>query len=353
MNSTSQKLAYCLSKEPLSPKIRNAISRIKEAYEADDRIWIVGYSGGKDSSATLKLLFHAIRISNFHHKPVQVVYCNTGVEIPIAAKLAKTVLHEFNKECQALRLPITTIELRPRLRDRFFVKILGRGYPPPTDKFRWCTERLRINPVSDYLKKATATSAVVVLGVREGESATRNLTLKENKGTDRFWKKQKGYNDRELFMPIIDFSTTDVWHTLLNIKNPTTVHGAKVADLYAAAAGECPAIRDPVSPPCGSARFGCWTCTVAKKSETLNNFADSGLSTYRPLQEYRAWLSSSRNEARYRWKNRRNGSPGPGPMTMKWRQMALAKLLKIEKEIGEELIPHEELTEIKKYWSNE
>lgn len=319
----------------------------------DERAWVVGYSGGKDSSAVLKLLFHAVRTSNLHHKPVQVIYCNTGVEIPAAINLAKLVMSDFGAECSSQGLPIVTQELQPRLADRFFVKVLGRGYPPPTDKFRWCTDRLRINPVSDFLDAIDSKSAVVVLGVREGESATRNLTLQQNQGHGRYWRTQKGYTDRELFMPILDFDVTDVWHTLLSLKTPSSVHGNKVADLYAAAAGECPAIRDPISPPCGHARFGCWTCTVAKKSESLKNFHSSGFEDYGLLQEYREWLIETRNKPAFRWKTRRNGTPGLGPMTMRWRRAGLKKLLGIQAKIGGQLISKEEIAFIKKLWAYE
>lgn len=348
-----RKLEYCLSKILVSPRIRDSVARIKEAYERDTAPWVIGYSGGKDSSAVLKLIFHALRLVRCHHKLVTVVYCDTGVEIPIATDLAKDVIYGFQKEAHSFGLPISTKVLNPRMQDRFFVKVIGRGYPPPTDKFRWCTDRLRINPVSDFLKSVDAQDAIVVLGVRNDESSTRNLTLSQNSTGDPFWKVQKGHNDRRLFMPILDFRIEDVWKTLLQLSTPYSVQGAQVADLYSSASGECPTLRDPVSPPCGHARFGCWTCTVAKKSQTLDHLASAGHSAYVHLQNYRTWLATTRSEPRFRWKHRRNGAKGLGPMTLTWRRMALERLLAIQRKSGKVLIDQEEINIIKKLWSDD
>jgi DNA sulfur modification protein DndC len=345
------KLEYCLSKNLAAPRVRQAVSRIKEAYERDYIPWVIGYSGGKDSSAILKLTFHALRLVEFHHKPVTVIYCDTGVEIPAAATLARGVMHKFEKEARGFNLPISTRILQPRLEDRFFVKIIGRGYPPPTDKFRWCTDRLRINPVSAFLKSAEAKEAVVVLGVRQSESATRNHTLSQNSTHDQFWKKQKNHYDRLLFMPILDFTIEDVWRTLLHVPTPFSVDGAQVANLYAAAAGECPTLRDPVSPPCGRARFGCWSCTVAKKSQTLQNLSKGGQTGYAALENFRQWMLQTRNYPSYRWKSRRNGSAGPGPMTLKWRRMALERIFATQEVTDQKLIEEDEVELIRKYWS--
>lgn len=348
-SSAHQKLEYCLSRLPISPLIRQAVARIKAAYERDLFPWVIGYSGGKDSSAVLKLVFHALRLVECHHKLVTVIYCDTGVELPVASDLAKKVLRGFQKECQTFSLPVSTRILKPRLNDGYFVKVIGRGYPPPTDKFRWCTDRLRIYPVSEFLRSVDSRDAIVVLGVRQDESATRSLTLKENAGSDPYWKVQKKHA-RRLFMPIVDFAIEDVWQTLLKLPTPHSILGGAVADLYSAAAGECPTIRDPVSPPCGAARFGCWNCTVAKKTDTLDNFALAGDARYGLLKDYRVWLHQSRSEERNRWKRRRNGQLGLGPMTLAWRRTALDKLLKLEQGTGFSLISDEEIESINAMW---
>jgi DNA sulfur modification protein DndC len=346
-------LRYCLSHLPLSSKIRQALEVIRDAYESDHEPWVVGYSGGKDSSCVLKLLFHALCCAKFYHKPVTVLYCDTGVEIPVAVDLAQRVLQGFRSEAASFGLPISIRVVSPSIKQRFFVKVIGRGYPPPTDKFRWCTDRLRIEPVTRILRERHYTSSTIVLGVRQNESGTRSLTLKQNRGDSRYWRRQHGHSDRRLFTPIIDFDIRDVWQTLLMLKTPRSVLGEEVATIYANASGECPTIRDPQGAPCGKARFGCWTCTVAKNGTTLRHLIASGSEELLPLLEFRLWLDKHRNNPRFRWRHRRNGAIGLGPMTMSWRRLALNKLLAAQRRSGIKLLPEEELVAIRHEWSRE
>jgi DNA sulfur modification protein DndC len=152
-------------------------------------------------------------------------------------------------------------------------------------------------------------------------------------------------------MPILDYSITDVWHANLMLDLPRSLRAEEVADLYASAAGECPTIRDVKAAPCGKARFGCWTCTVAKNGTTLRNLIESGHTDLRPLLELRLWIERHRNNTRYRRTRRRNGSPGLGPMTLPWRRLALAKLLRAQERSGFQLVSSEELAAIEIQWS--
>ncbi len=328
----------CLHRLPNKRQVLGAISRITAAYLKDDEPWVIGYSGGKDSTAVVKLVFQSLLRIKHARKPVTVIYCDTGVEIPMASALAKSALNDLEIEAARLAVPIVVKVLSPPINERFWVKVLGRGYPPPTDKFRWCTDRLRIDPVTRFLSSVDSESAVVVLGVRDSESATRSLTLSENRTQDPFWKTQRGERNRRLFMPILDYSLLDVWHANLMLELPMALRAEEVADLYASASGECPTIRDAKGAPCGKARFGCWTCTVAKNGTTLRNLIASGHSTLQPLLEYRLWLEKHRNTPRHRRTKRRNGAPGPGPMTLTWRRLALAKLLRAQSRSGFSLL---------------
>lgn len=344
----------CIEGLPISNVVRESVDRISRAYEADPRPWIVGFSGGKDSSCLLKLLFHGLRRVESYHKPVTIVYCDTGVEIPAAAVLARQTLVDYGGEAARERLPVSTRILAPRLTDRFFVKVIGRGYPPPTDKFRWCTDRLRIQPITSLMGEAFYTSAVVVIGVRQDESSTRSATLDQHQTSDHYWRLQSGASRRQLFVPILDFNIKDVWQTLLLLPTPKAVDGKAVADLYVNASGECPTIREPRSAPCGKARFGCWTCTVAKHGTTLRNMIESGgRDELLPLLEFRLWLDKYRYDPRYRWKSRRNGQAGLGPMTMRWRRMALRKLLHAQAQSGLSLISAEEHDAVHMEWAKE
>lgn len=299
----------------------------------------------------VKLVFQSLLRIESPHKVVTVIYCDTGVEIPMASALARQALNDLEREAREFDLPISMRILSLPMMERFFVKMIVRGYPPPTDKFRWCTDRLRIDPVSRFLESEKVSSAIVVLGVRESESGTRNLTLKENATHDRFWKRQRGAHNRRLFMPILDYSVRDVWLANLLVDRPRALRAKEVAELYASASGECPTVRDVKGAPCGRARFGCWTCTVAKNGVTLRNLIANGNHCLEPLLRFRLWIEKERSNPRYRWRKRRNGTPGPGPMTLAWRRMALRKLLRAQEESGLQLINSDELSAIKREWA--
>jgi DNA sulfur modification protein DndC len=344
-------MIQCLRRLPNSFQLLETISRIVTAYTSDAEPWVIGYSGGKDSTAVVKLVFQSLlRIEN-HHKPVTVIYCDTGVEIPMASALARLALNDLGAEARALGLPISARILSPQIGERFFVRVIGRGYPPPTDKFRWCTDRLRIDPVSIFLESENVKSATVVLGVRESESTTRKLTLRENGTNERFWRLQRGESNRRLFMPILDYSVHDVWLANLLIDRPRALRAEEVAKLYASASGECPTIREVTGAPCGKARFGCWTCTVAKHGVTLRNLIASGNDCLEPLLRFRLWMEKERSNPSYRRRKHRNGSPGPGPMTLAWRRLALRKLLRAQENSGLNLIESEELFAIEREWA--
>lgn len=188
----AKQILQCLHKIPDKGQILQGISRITSAYLSDPEPWVVGYSGGKDSTAVVKLVFQSLLRFRRPRKPVTVIYCDTGVEVPLAATLARQALCDLELEAASHYLPISIRVLSPPVHASYWVKVIGRGYPPPTDKFRWCTDLLRIDPVTRFLESEEATSATVILGVRELESASRSLTLVENQTDDRFWKKQRG-----------------------------------------------------------------------------------------------------------------------------------------------------------------
>lgn len=350
---SNREMLQCLRRLPNCRQLAETMQRIISAYKSDNESWIVGYSGGKDSTAVVKLVFQSLLRTRVRHKPVTVIYCDTGVEIPMASVLARKALTGLVKEARAFHLPISARILSPPIEERFFVKVIGRGYPPPTDKFRWCTDRLRIDPVSRFLESEQLKSATVVLGVRESESSTRQLTLAENSTHDRFWKKQRGAHNRRLFMPIIDYSIQDVWQVNLLVDRPRALRAKQVADLYASASAECPTVRDVKGAPCGKARFGCWTCTVAKNGVTLRNLIDSGEHRLEPLLKFRLWLEEERNNPAYRWPTRRNGKRGLGPMTLEWRHLALRQLLNAQRRSELPLIDAEEILAIKREWARD
>src|SRR5687767_14539517 len=94
----------CLS--PTSKKDARTIELIKDEYLKNDTPWFLGYSGGKDSSALLTLVFNALLQIDKNHKVINVIYCDTGVEIPTISAYVKNTINALEIERKKFNLPI-------------------------------------------------------------------------------------------------------------------------------------------------------------------------------------------------------------------------------------------------------
>lgn len=325
-----------------------SISLIKKEYLANDKPWFLGYSGGKDSSSLLTLVFNAlIQIENFH-KPVTVIYCDTGVENPIVTNYVFETFEKLKKECLVYNIPLKFEILNPILNDRFFVKVIGRGYPTPTNIFRWCTDKLRINPVKQVIDKNK--NSVILLGIRNSESEQRDRTISKHITSNEYYLKQSGSSKNLIFSPVINHSLEDIWLTLRYNELPKSISYKKIRDIYQDAESECPVYREVKGASCGSSRFGCWTCTVVRKDKSMANLIDNGYSELEELYKFRNWILEFRDNVDYRCTYRRNGVKGLGPFTLDARKIILEKLLKAEKKSGMKLISDKEIKRIYQLW---
>lgn len=334
-------------------KDERTIQFILNEYNKDDVPWFLGFSGGKDSTALLMLTYEALKLSN-KHKQVNVIYCDTGVEIPKLSATVKTLLNELQVECDDNEIPLKMRVASPALNDRFFVKIIGRGYPPPTNKFRWCTNRLRINPVKKITDAIVGKDrGLILLGVRKDESPERKRTIEKHQLKKKTYS-QKGNSNLSILGPIEAYSTTDVWGTIYSGIGPKCIKPEELSFIYRIASGECPTIRDPKSPPCGKGRFGCWTCTVVRKDKSLTNMAQSPeFNNVEPLLDFRNWLAVFRDKSSARMHIRRNGQEGLGPFTIKARLEILERLLIAQTSFDKKLISKTEIKEIFKLWEED
>jgi DNA sulfur modification protein DndC len=332
---------------------QKTISIIKKEYLTSELPWFIGFSGGKDSSALVKLVFTALHELPNRKKLVTLIYIDTGVDIPIIQSLVKETLEGIIHEAQKLDIPIRVQFAYPKLEDKYFVKVIGRGYPTPTNKFRWCTRRLRVNPVKEVLRTHGSEKKLILLGVRKGESATRNKIISKHEMSDSHYYRQSGNSDSLIFSPIIDYSVKDVWSALTLLDYPRSINVIRLYELYTEASGECPSIRDPNGTPCGKGRFGCWTCTVVRKDKAVTNMVNEGYKSLAPLLGFRNWLVSIRDHPDYRCKKRRNGQSGLGPFRIDARQEILDELLRVQSLSGYELIHDEEISLIMKFWEQD
>jgi len=334
-------------------RLENSIDIIRSEILDHPSSWILGYSGGKDSTALLILAIRAIESlkkipSSFK---LIVTYCDTGVDIPTVRLLTKKHIQKFQAYCSHKKIPVEFKISRPRLEDRFFVKVIGRGYVPPTNKFRWCTDRLRIMPVERLIQQHYKKASRILLGIRSGESMERDKIIHKHRRSA--YTLIQGSTKRTIFAPILNLNVTDVWNVIVD--SDEILGGVQLSLLaqYRNASGECPLVRDPRSSPCSQGRFGCWTCTVIRKDKSVTNLIESGQINLKPLLEFRNWLSEIRDQSQYRESYRRNGTKGPGPFKVEARKEILRQLRRAEKKSGYRLILASEIRQIGLLWKQD
>lgn len=282
---------------------------------SDNRPWVVGYSGGKDSTAVVQLIFTALselepaRLT----KEVYIISSDTLVETPLIINSITSTLGRIQEAALKIGLPIKTQKVRPENDETFWSMIIGKGYPTPRQTFRWCTDRMKINPANRFIldKVSTFGEVIMVLGVRDSESSTRAGVMRSHTLEGTNLMKHSTLNNAYVFAPIRSFDLDDVWEYLLENKSPWGDSNHDLLKLYLDSNSECPLIVDQdikeSAGSCGNSRFGCWTCTVVTEDKALSGFINSGIDWMRPLLEYRNWLASIRSNRKYRQKHRMNG----------------------------------------------
>ena len=385
-------------------KLSHYIADVQRVYCADKRPWVIGYSGGKDSSAVMSLVYLALLglEPKDRHKPVFVVSSDTLVETPVVVNHIKDSLAAIEKGAKRDNLPITCHKVVPKDNQTFWANLLGKGYPAPTRSFRWCTERMKIDPVSDFIKSKVSQfdEVIVVLGSRSQESASRAQVIAKHKIDGSRLARHTTLANAFIFTPIDTWGVDDVWKLLrlCHLETKQTPYGPKniwidkydlewenpwggknlvLWNLYkdSSGQGECPMVIDETTPSCGNSRFGCWTCTVVTKDRAMESLIQNGEEWMAPLLEFRNKLSMTTdpaNKEEYRNHKRRTGKVSyqyakegediaterkhvPGPYWLKYRRQWLRELLELDKKFKAEgreieLITVPELHAIRQEW---
>jgi len=353
--------------DELDDKLEAAKDDLREEYLADHETpWIVGFSGGKDSTLVLQLVMEMLLElpPSDRRRHVHVVSNDTLVEAPVVAEHVAGTLQKIAAAVRALRLPVEVVTTRPKADQTFWVNLIGRGYPSPSRTFRWCTDRMKIQPTSYYIRTKVAENGEVILllGVRREESATRAVSVNKYSNGQRL----NDHNDLQgckVYRPIVNFTTDEVWQTLLQRRPPWGGSHRALVTLYKdGQGGECPLVltKDD-APSCGtsSSRFGCWTCTVVVKDRSMAGFIEAGHENLEPLMDFRDWLAEIRSDPKRRMATRRSGrtthladgSLIPGPFTLAARGEILNELLKVQQSVGQELITGAEIDTIRALWA--
>ena len=348
---------------------------IHELYRADEIPWVVGYSGGKDSTATLQLIWLAVADlpARDRVKPIHVISTDTLVENPIVAAWVTHSLYAINQAAAASQLPFQAHRLTPQVEDTFWVNLIGKGYPAPRHKFRWCTERLKIRPSNRFIQGVVRESgeAILALGTRKAESSTRAHTMRkhERHRLRAMLSPNAQLPNCLIFTPLEDWSNDDVWLFLMQVDNPWGYRNKDLLTMYQGASedGECPLVVDTSTPSCGDSRFGCWVCTLVDKDRSMHAMIqnDQDKEWMLPLLELRNSLDMP-NDRALRDFRRKTGAvqlfhdrPIPGPYTQEARAMWLRLVLHAQRWVQEngpeevrvlELVTSAELAEIRRIW---
>lgn len=303
-----------------------AKDQIRSLYLSDYLPWVVGYSGGKDSTATLQLIWEAIAElpTDKRTKTLNVISTDTLVENPIVAMWVDSSLEVMRRSAVEQNMPIVPHRLTPKVKDSFWVNLIGHGYPAPRKMFRWCTTRLKIEPSNTFISNMLNLhgEAIVVLGTRAAESNSRkksmevyaqgstradfNLSRNSNQKLDRCW----------IYTPIRHWSNDDVWEYLGTNNNPWGVPNDDLMTMYRDGTKdrECPLVVDSTTPSCGDSRFGCFVCTLVEKDKSMSAMIqnDEEKQWMQPLSDFRNnWLDISLETA---------DPDKPSPRELEWKK---------------------------------
>ena len=386
-------------------KINSIIEEMEMVYKNDARPWIIGYSGGKDSTLVVQLVFQMLLglPKADRNKEIYVVSSNTLVENPIILEYLKESHKLIAENARKNNLPLRTAIVRPEFNNSFWFNIIGKGFPTPkSSRFRWCTNRLKILPSNKFIMEKVEENGevIVLLGVRKEESSARKQNIEKWEIEGHLLGSHNTLCNTYVYNPIVDLTVDEVWKILLSDGgiSPWGGNNNKLLSLYSNGNDEEHQFmlasnlnKEIEIPASGNTRFGCWTCTVVARDKSLAGFIESGEKWLTPLAEFRQWLLDIRDDRRYRDKKQRSGriyrvkilldrltdeekdvylnegyeifidekgqkffwARGLGPFNYEGRKLILEELLRTEEKIGIELITLEELKEIENTWNME
>ena len=333
-------------------KVKGLMETVRNLYLADDIPWVIGYSGGKDSTAALQLVWLALKElpKSLLKKKVHIINTDTMVESPVISKWVENSLKIMNEQSEKEGLPFVTHRLTPEDNNTYWVNLLGRGYPFPRKKIRWCTDRLKIQPVNKFVKNKIAKHGeiILVLGTRKAESANRARTMEfyEKQRVRELLSPNPTMANELVFSPLEDWNDNDVWVFLMQYNNPWGYSNKELLTLYrgATADNECPMMVQKDLPSCGKSRFGCWVCTMVSRDKSMEAMIanDDEKAWMTPLLEFRNEFGDEEKDRERRSFRKMGGflqgSYGQlhhGPYKKEVREQWLRKLLKIQKEINQ------------------
>ena len=358
----------------MNKRIEYIIDEILDQYmyaDTTDRPWIIGFSGGKDSTVLLTLVWLALRkikeekIVPFQlRRPIYVVCNDTMVENPIISTYVDEVLNQIEKQAREEDMPIFVRKTIPKLEDSFWVNVIGKGYPVPNTAFRWCTDKMKIKPTARFITEQVdeCGEAIILIGTRKAESATRARSIKKHEIHGQRLTHHTILHNTYVYAPIKELMLEEVWYIINAIPCPWGFDNKILFNIYMDASAddyECPTVvTDKSHGSCGQSRFGCWVCTVVKDDKSMRSLIKNGREWMQPLYDFRIDLDTERNVIENRMPFRRDSRRAVndmGPYIFSYRAKILRRLLEVQHELQQrdpkiKLISDQELIAIQVNW---
>lgn len=332
----------------LTGAIDLSLASLRE-YGQNYRHWAVAYSGGKDSSATVAFVAWAIKTGQVDPPDrLSVLYADTRQELPPLQQVAVKLLEVLRRDGFDARVVL------PPMDKRFYVYMLGRGVPPPKNRFRWCTVSLKVDPMMGALsdlRESAGEKLLTLTGVRLGESAARDQRIAVSCSKDSgecgqgWFQTSTPESVADTLAPLLHWRLCHVYDWLYFEQDRHGYNVDKIAVVY----GE-----DDV-------RTGCIGCNLVNKDVALLRLVKTPeWSHLKPLLELKPLF---RELTKPKWRKRKSepelrkdgkyskNVQRLGPLTMEARAHGLEQVLAIQAEARVDLINADEEARIRELWA--
>jgi len=311
---------------------------IQEIHDRLRDVNVVSFSGGKDSSTVLSLVLAAMQ-GEHQTKKLYIVTADTGMEIPYFQQYVEDTQRKIKDYIERSGINAEVVTVRPQAKYGFWASVLGKGYPAAHMGFRWCTGKLKIDPITKFLHRTVGKDGMTFVGVRAAESELRA----------RIYTK-KDYKAGH-FLPILDWSAGDVWEYLMTEPCPWGDH-SKLIEVYKYSSDEC--VYGEKGGVCvGNARYGCWACPLQKAAQLDMLAFHTGDDRYGLLKGFKQKLTALANNQARRSRVKRNGTIGTGPFLMPIREQLFSDLKTLERKTGWQFLSAEEEQYIREDWEKD
>ena len=146
LDAKEEGVCFVCNDERFNNLLRETRNQIIKIYKKYKRAYIIAFSGGKDSTCVLQLVYEMmLNLPKDELNPTYAILSDTLVEAPNVAIYFKNIVNSINSDAAKREIPFKIIIAKPSDQDEFWANLIGKGYPSPTRTFRWCTERLKIN----------------------------------------------------------------------------------------------------------------------------------------------------------------------------------------------------------------